>query len=258
MKRSMALGAAVLALGAGGAGLVQKAAAGGAAATRQTQGGLSVSPAVIEVQNAHTGALATMTIANRSAEPLSVTVTPRPWLQAVTGKVSPNRGKALAGVTVSEGSFTLASGAEKQVVANLNALPAGGALYGAMEIVGLPTDVAKRKGLVLGYRVVGALRLLPALPKSALTAKSIKASKGTAVLPVKNAGNTVDAVTGNVSVKTAAGTKNLTVQAVKILPGATVNIPLGTKLIKGTATAKVTLNQRGKRALQLTKKFRVK
>jgi hypothetical protein len=127
-----------------------------------------------------------------------------------------------------------------------------------MEIVGLPTDVAKRKGLVLGYRVVGAVRLTPALPKLSITAKSIKASKGTAVLPVKNAGNTVDAVTGSVSVKTAAGTKNLTVQAVKILPGGTVNIPLGTKLIKGTATAKVTLNQRGKRALSLTKKFRVK
>ena len=35
----------------------------------------------------------------------------------------------------------------------------------------------------------------------------------------------------------------------KILPGKTVNIPLGTKLSKGSATAKVTLNQRGKKAL---------
>jgi len=84
MKRSMALGAAVLALGAGGAALVQKAAAGGVAAARQTTGGLSVSPAVIEVSNAHTGALATMTIANRSGAPMAVTVTPRPWVQAVT------------------------------------------------------------------------------------------------------------------------------------------------------------------------------
>jgi hypothetical protein len=65
-------------------------------------------------------------------------------------------------------------------------------------------------------------------------------------------------VTGNVSVKTATGTKNLTVQAVKILPGNTVNISLGTKLIKGTATAKITLNQRGKKALSLSKKFTVK
>jgi len=124
--------------------------------------------------------------------------------------------------------------------------------------VGLPTDLAKRKGLVVGYRVVGALRFLPGVPKAALTAGKIKASKGTAVLPVKNTGNTIDAVTGSVSVKSALGTKNQTVQAVKILPGNTINIPLGTKLSKGSATAKVTLNQRGKRALQLTKKFTVK
>jgi hypothetical protein len=243
MKRSMALGAALLALGAGGAALGQKAAAGGVAAARQTEGGLSVSPAVIEVQNAHTGALATMTIANRSAAPITVTVTPRPWLQATTGKVSPNRAKTLPGVSVSEGSFTLAVGAEKQVVANLNALPAGGALYGAMEV---------------GYRVVGAIRLLPPAPRAAISAGKIKVTKGAAVLPIKNTGNTVDAVTGNVSVKTATGTKNLTVQAVKILPGNTVNISLGTKLIKGTATAKITLNQRGKKALSLSKKFTVK
>ena len=44
----------------------------------------------------------------------------------------------------------------------------------------------------------------------------------------------------------------------KILPGKTVNIPLGTKLPKGSYTAKVTLNQRGKRRCQLTKKFKVK
>ena len=78
------------------------------------------------------------------------------------------------------------------------------------------------------------------------------------MLPVKNTGNTIDAVTGSVSVKSALGTKNLTVQAVKILPGNTINIPLGTKLSKGSATAKVTLNQRGKKALELNKKFTVK
>ena len=92
--------------------------------------------------------------------------------------------------------------------------------------------MAKRKGLVLGYRVVGAIRLTPAAPKAAITAGTIKATKGTAVLPVKNTGNTIDAVTGSVSVKDARGTRNLSVQAVKILPGKTVNIPLGTKLTR--------------------------
>ena len=258
MKRRMALGAVLLAMGGGGAAIVQNAVAGGAtAAARQADGGLSVSPAVIEVKNAHTGALATLTVANRSATALNVTVTPRPWLQGADGKVSPNRRSTLGGVSVTEGSFALAPTAEKQITVNLNTSAANG-LYGALEVVGIPSDAATRKGLVLGYRVVGAVRLLPAAPKSAITAGKIKVSKGTAVLPVKNTGNTVDAVTGNVSIKYAAGTKNLTVQAVKILPGNTINVPLGTKLSKGTVTAKVTLNQSGKRALQLTKKFTVK
>lgn len=257
MKRSMALGAVVLALGAGGAALVQKAAAGGAAATRQTEGGLSLMPAVIEVANATQGGLAQVTVANRSAAPMAVTLTPRQWLQAADGKVSPNRKAPLGGVSVTEGTFTLAPGQEKQVTVKLDTSAANG-IYGALEAVGLPVDVAKRKGLVLGYRVVGAIRLTPAAPKPGISAGTIKPAKGTAVLPVKNIGNTVDAVTGNVSVKDARGTRNLTVQAVKILPGKTINISLGTKLTKGSATAKITLNQKGKRAVQLTKKFKVK
>ena len=36
------------------------------------------------------------------------------------------------------------------------------------------------------------------------------------------------------------------------------NLSLGTKLSKGSATAKVTLNQKGKRVVQLNKKFTVK
>ena len=214
-------------------------------------------PAVIEVPNARSGTLAQVTVANRSAAPMTVTLTPRKWQQGADGKVAPNRKGALGGVTVSEGSFTLAPGAEKQVALNLSTSAANG-VYGALEAVGLPTDVAKRKGLIVGYRVVGAIRLTPAAPKPGLKAGAIKASKGTAVLPVKNTGNTIDAVTGNVSVKDARGTRNLTVQGVKILPGKSVNIPLGSKLTKGSARAKVTLNQRGKKAVELSKKFTVK
>jgi len=88
MKRYVALGAVLTALGAGGAALVQGAAAGGSAAQTK-DGGLSVMPALIE-HNAQPGQLASMTVANRSTAPLEVTVTPRPWVQAVTGKVSPN------------------------------------------------------------------------------------------------------------------------------------------------------------------------
>jgi hypothetical protein len=257
MKRSMALGAAVLALGAGAAAYGQKATAGGAAAA-QADGGLAVSPATFEAKAGQTGVLGTMKVANRSAAPLTITVTPRQWTQAATGKVSPNRRSTLSGVSVSEATFTLASGAEKDVTVNLNSTPSAGSLYGAMEVVGLPADVATRKGLVLGYRVVGAVRVLPAAPKTGVSAGKIKVTKGTAVLPVKSTGNTLDPVSGTVSVKNARGTRNLSVSPVKILPGKTINVPLGTKLQKGTATAKVTLKQKGKTALTLTKKFTVK
>jgi hypothetical protein len=255
MKRLMAFGAVLVALSAGGTALGQKAAAGAAAA--QADGGLSVMPAIIE-HGPQPGALTTLTVANRSAAPLAVTVTPRTWTQSTSGKVSPNRRATLPGVSVSQSTFTLAPGAEQKVNATLSSAPSAGYLYGALEVIGVPTDAATRKGVVLGYRLIGALRILPTAPKYGLTAANVKAVRGTAVIPVKNSGNTLDPVSGTVSVKGARGTKNLAIAAVKILPGKSVNIPAGTKLAKGSYTAKVTLNQRGKRALSVTKRFSVR
>lgn len=256
MKRYVALGAVLTALGAGSTALVQGAVAGGSAAQTQ-DGGLSMMPALIE-HNAQPGALATVTVANRSAAPMAVTVTPRPWVQSVTGKVSPNRRGTLPGVSVDKSTFTLAPGGEEIVTATLGSAPAAGYLYGALEVVGLPTDAATRKGVVLGYRLIGSVRINPAAKKYSITAGNAKASGSTAVIPVKNAGNTLDAVSGSVKVKGAAGTKNITVAAVKILPGKTVNLPAGTKLAQGSYTATVSLTQAGKKALSVTKKFKVK
>jgi hypothetical protein len=257
MKRIVAFGAAVTALGAGSAALVQGAAAGGATAAQSQTGGLSVMPAALE-RTAQAGALEPLTVANRSKEPLTVTVTARPWVQSASGKVAPNRRSKLSGVTVDESSFTLAPGAEKQVTATVTSMPRGGYLYGAIEVVGLPADLSKRKGVVLGYRLVGSLRLLPAAPKTGLSVSNVKAVKGTAVLPVKNTGNTLDPVSGTVRVKGSRGTKNYTLEATKILPGKRVNIPLGTKLAKGSYTATVRLTQKNKTALKATKKFRIR
>jgi hypothetical protein len=256
MKRNLALGAVIVALGAGSTALAHKAAAGGTAA-KQTEGGLSLSPVLIE-HNAQPGTLATATVANRSAAPLAVTVTPRPWVQDSTGKVSPNRRKTLPGVSVDQSKFTLAPGSEQQVIVSLNAAPSAGSEYGALEVVGLPTDAAKRKGLILGYRVIGNIHVLPSSPKASLKASKIKVSHGKAVLPVKNTGNTLDPVTGSLSVKDARGTRNAAVHSVKILPGNTINLPLGSKLLKGKATAKVTLKMRGKTVITMNKKFTVK
>ncbi|MBE2316177.1 hypothetical protein DVA67_009335 [Solirubrobacter sp. CPCC 204708] len=256
MKRVMALGAAALAVGAGAAAYAHKATAGGAAAA-QADGGLAVSSGTIDAP-AKAGAYGPIKVSNRSASALTVTVAPRQWTQAADGKVSPNRRGGLAGVSVSAPSFTLQPGEERELTVSVASLPAAGSLFGALEVVGLPADVATRKGVVLGYRVVSAIRLKPAAPKLGVTAGTIKASKGTAVLPIKSTGNTLDPVSGTIAVKDSRGTRNLSVPATKILPGKTINVPLGTKLQKGSATAKITLRQKGKVALSLTKKFTVK
>jgi hypothetical protein len=257
MKRYVALGAALAALGAGGAALVQSAAAGGAAAA-QTDGGLSVSPAMFE-KGAQPGALGTMLVANRSATPLTVTVTPRPWLQSVSGKVSANRRGQLPGVSVSEPTFTLAPGAEKAVAVNLNAVPAAGMLYGALEVIGLPADVATRQGVVLGYRLIGTIRVLPSQPRISLApARKARVTKGTAVLPVRNTGNTIDPVTGSARVRSSRGTRSLSLNTVRILPGKSINVPLGARLPRGSYAATVRLSQKGKRVVNVTRRFTVK
>jgi hypothetical protein len=254
MKRYMALGAVLTALGAGGAALSQMAVG---SAAQDTAGGLSLMPATIE-HGAQPGVLSTMTVANRSKTPLAVTVTVRPWVQSASGKVSPNRRATLPGVSVDKASFTLAPGAEEPVTATLNSAPSAGYLYGAIEAVGVPTDLSKRKGVVLGYRLVGALRILPAAPKTGLTAGTAKAVKGTAVVAVKNTGNTLDPVSGTVRVKSSRGTKRISLAATRILPGKSINVPLGSKLAKGSYTATLSLKQSGKTALTATKKFKVK
>ena len=155
--------------------------------------------------------LATLTVANRSAAALDVTVTPRPWVQAVDGQGVPEPALDAPRRQRQPDEVHAPARRRDEGTATLTSAPSAGYLYGAMEVVGVPTDAATRKGVVLGYRLVGALRVLPAAPKLELTAGNVKASGATAVIPVKNTGNTLDPVTGSVKVKGAAGTKNLTV-----------------------------------------------
>jgi hypothetical protein len=256
MKRLMALGAVVAAVGAGSAALGQMAAAGGTAVP-QNDGGLAVSPAVAEHGPAP-GPIATYTVANRSGAPLAVTVTPRPWVQTSSGKVSVNRRGKLRGVSVDTPSFTLGAGEQRLVTATLTAAPSAGSLYGALEVVGLPSDAATRKGVVLGYRLLGTIRIVPTTPRVRLRAGTPKASKGTAVVSVRNAGNTVDPVTGSVTLRGAGGARTRTVQAIRILPGKSVKIPLGTRLAPGSYRATLRLRQSNRVALSATKRFRVR
>ena len=225
MKKYMALGAVVAALGAGAAALGQTAAAGGAAAA-QSDGGLSVNAGDRRAQR-DTGPDRHRTPWRTARPPRStVTVTPRPWVQSASGDVAANRRATLPGVSVSQSTFTLAPGEERPVDVTLTTAPSAGALYGALEIVGLPADHATRKGVVLGYRLVATIRVLPSTPtREPRGRQRRRRPKGTAVIPVRNTGNTIDQVTGSVTLKGARGSRNRSVQAVRILPGKQVHDP---------------------------------
>lgn len=253
MKRTAVVAAGVLV--AGGAGLAQ---AGDARNGRiaADDGGLSVSPFGVE-RTAAVGAKDEITIANRSKAALTITVKARPWTQSASGAVSPNRRSTLGAVKVSEGDFTLAPGQERKLDVTLGATAANGSLYGALEVVGVPEDVASRKGVVTGYRLVGALRYHPSAKTYKLTAGTPKVSKGQVLLPLRSEGNTNDAVTGTVRLKGALGTKNGSIKATRILPGKRVNLALGKNLRAGSYTATVSLKQ-GKLKTTVTKKLRVK
>ena len=49
---------------------------------------------------------------------------------------------------------------------------------------------------MLGYRLVGALRILPAAPEDRAHRRHREGGQGHAVVPVKNTGNTLDPVSG--------------------------------------------------------------
>ena len=252
------------------AGVVAVAAAGAviaraddqSARTAQTSGGLAVSPAMIERQTA-VGAANVMKVANNSSGALAVTVAARPWTQSSSGLVSPNRRSKLAGLTVSEDSFTLAPGASKDVTVTLASAPPGGSLYGALEVIGLPTNVARRNGVIAGYRIIGSLRFNPSIRAYNLTAAAAKVagagSKRMLVMPIRSTGNTAEPVSGTVRVRGPLGTRQGSIKGTRILPGKRVSLPLvsAKSLPAGSYTATVTLRQGDKR-FTVSKRIRVR
>jgi hypothetical protein len=252
MRRWIAVAAVPATLLAGSAAL----AAGHPARVAQT-GGLSLSPTLLEAAPVP-GQLGTLTVTNRSGAALAVTVTPRPWTESAAGRFAPTRRSALSQVKVGAGSFTLAAGAAQKVAVTLTGAPPGGSLYGALDVTGLPADAAKRQGVVLGYRLVGTLRLPPAQKRYGLTAGQVKRSGKAVVLPVTSTGNTIDAISGQVSIKGARGTLNDSVAGLRILPGKKVNIVLAPSLRNGSYSATVTLKQGGTKLLTAKRRFSVR
>lgn len=255
-RRAIA-GVAVAVAVAGGAVIAR--ADGTAVRAVAADGGLGVNPVLIE-KPAGAGPVGTLTVANHGSKRLDVKVTPRPWVQSTSGAVSVNRSRTLSGVAVDAPSFALAAGAEKTVGVTAST---GTSMFGGIEVTGLPAGTDSKSGVVAGYRLVTSLRLNPATAVLSLKAGSPKvtgsAGKRTLVLPVRNAGNTIMPVTGNVRLKGALGTRQRTLSSVRVLPGRTVNVLLGSgsSLSPGSYTATVELKQGGK-TTTVTKKLTIK
>jgi hypothetical protein len=212
-------------------------------------------------RTAQAGAVDKVFVLNNSATALDVTAKARPWIQSAGGAVSPNRRGTLGGVSVSDQAFSLAPGARKELTVTLNNAPAY--LYGALEVIGLPSDLSKRKGVVAGYRLVSALRYNAGTATYGLKAGTAKVSgKGSAktlTLPVRNTGNTIAPVTGRVSLKGPLGTKNSSIKSTRILPGKSVSLGLAAarSLRAGSYRATVSLTQ-NKKTTKFTKKITVR
>ncbi|HEY6758754.1 MAG TPA: hypothetical protein VI318_04665 [Baekduia sp.] len=224
-------------------------------------GGLSVTPAVIE-RTAVRGDTAPITVVNSTTQALKVTVTPRPWTQSRSGAVVPNRRRTLlSSLGVSVRSFTLPAGGRRTVTMNVKSVPKAGSLYGSIETVGLPTKT-KKNGITAAYRLISTLRLNPPTSRRhlAVHASAPRVKGRTIVLPVKNTGNTVSPITGDVRIKGALGTRTSAVASSHILPGSTVDLGLGSTkgLPAGSYTVTVSLVQDGKKVLRSTRKLRVK
>jgi hypothetical protein len=174
--------------------------------------------------------------------------------------VAPNRRKELSGVTISDAEFTLPRGGSKVITVTKRD---AASLYGALEVVALPADVAERKGVVAGYRILTALRYNPAARTYSLKAGAAKmtgsGSKRALALTVRNAGNTIDPVTGKVRLSGPLGTRNGSIKSTRILPGKSVALALASAsgLQAGTYKATITLTQ-AKRKTTITKRIRVK
>jgi hypothetical protein len=209
---------------------------------------------------AKSGAGGTVTVANHSAHTLAITVAARPWRQSRTGATVPDRRSTLRAVTLSATSFSLAPKAQRTITVGL---PSSGDLYGALEVIGLPPNADEQKGIVTGYRLIGSLRLDPAVPVLKLSAGKITTSgRGSSrelALPVTNRGNTVQAVSGDVDLKGPLGTRSTHIASVRIVPGDTVDVALGRThgLVAGLYKAEIELDQ-GTLTVKVNRNVRIK
>ena len=223
-------------------------------------GGLSMTPAILE-QTARRGVSDTVELVNSSDRKLNVRIAARPWRQSRSGTVAADRRRSLSRfVRVSATSFALNPGARRTITVTLARVPSRDSLYGSLEVIGRPTR--PRKGVNVAYRLIGSLRFNPPRSDRKLRLRVGKAhvSGRSLTLQVRNGGNTIDPVGGDVVIRGPRGGRSSGISAVRILPGKRVSLPLASLrgLRAGRYTASVTLKQRGRNRLSVSRHFRIR
>jgi hypothetical protein len=231
-----------------------------ARAAAAAAGGLSLTPAILE-QTARRGVADTVELVNSSDRKLNIRIAGRPWRQGRTGTVAADRRRSLSRfVRLSDSSFALNPGARRTITVTLARVPSRDSLYGSLEVIGRPTR--PRKGVNVAYRLIGSLRFNPrkADRKLRLRAGKARVSGRSLTLQVRNAGNTIDPVGGDVVIRGARGGRSSGISAVKILPGKRVSLSLASLrgLRAGRYTASVTLKQRGRNRLSVSRHFHIR
>jgi len=230
-------------------------------------GGLSLTPQTVQ-RRAEVGAPATVTVANTTRHEVRVTLRPRPWVQARDGTVAPNAHRDLNRlVRASPSTFVMAVGSRRTVRLTLRRHPSGGSLYGALDLIGVPRDLRLPNGITPRYRLIGSLRLNPARPRMRGRAGTITVTgrhgRHAIVLPLRNAGNTVEPIMGRVTLAGPRGMRPNRLPEVRVVPRRQIHLTLGTYrgLLRGQPAGRyrisVTLTQAGRTVLRTTRTLRL-
>jgi hypothetical protein len=228
-------------------------------------GGVSLTPQRVE-RIARVGATGTATVTNGTGGTVRVRIRVRPWRQARGGVVTPDPRRTLSRqVSVKPSTFRLAAGARRSVAIRLKRHPPGGALFGGIDVLGVPAGAKPLNGIVPRYRLVGSLRMSPVKPVLRVRSGRLKVTgrsgRHALVLPVRNRGNTVEPITGRVTLIGPRGRRPNLLRPIRIVPRRTVNLTLGTYrgLLRGQPRGRyaiaVTLTQRGRTVLRSTRRF---
>ncbi len=247
---------------AGGVGLAVAATATGGVlaqaddsaprAKAAQQGGVSITPAVIE-RTARRGSVGSFTVRNTTRDTLRVTVTVRPWIQnRSTAAVAINRRATLTPyVRARPQTFDLRPGS-RTVRLNMRRTTRSGSLYGGIQVFARQKVRKVRNGIIPQWDLVGRLRLNPRTKRPNMKLGSTRVlGRGNArslILEVRNLGNSLDPVAGNVRIS-GPTPRNANIPQVGVVPGQVVYLKGG--LLRGMKSGAYTgtwsITQGGKR-----------